>query len=72
LIGFQFLGFLAGGDPHNLDGVADHVGGPLLASVSVRHFHASVCCHEGQSANGSCAEISGVSATFALASTSTT
>jgi len=35
--GFEFLGFFAGRDPHDLDGVADHVGGALLTSGSARH-----------------------------------
>jgi hypothetical protein len=33
----QFFEFLAGRDPHDLDGVADHVGGALLASGAARH-----------------------------------
>src|SRR5437588_1850025 len=36
-VGFEFLGFFAGRDPHDLDGVADHVGGALLTSGSARH-----------------------------------
>jgi hypothetical protein len=36
-IRFQFLGFLAGCDPHDLDGVADHVGAALLASGTSWH-----------------------------------
>jgi hypothetical protein len=35
---WQVLVFLAGRDPHDLDGVADHVGGALLASGSTRHI----------------------------------
>ena len=31
------LGFLAGRDPHDLDGSADHVSGALLASGSAWH-----------------------------------
>jgi len=31
------LGFLAGRNPHDLDGVADHVGGALLAAGASRH-----------------------------------
>ncbi len=27
----RFVGFLAGGDAHDADGVADHVGGALLS-----------------------------------------
>jgi hypothetical protein len=40
-IGVEFLVFLAGRDPHHLDGVADHVGGALLTSGSARH-HPSI------------------------------
>jgi hypothetical protein len=36
-VGFQFFGFLAGRDPHDLDGIADHVGWALLASRPPRH-----------------------------------
>src|SRR5271169_6224970 len=31
------FGFLAGRDPHNLDRVADHVGGAVLASRTFKH-----------------------------------
>jgi hypothetical protein len=34
------FGFLAGCNPHDLDGVADHVGGALLAARASRHL-----CH---------------------------
>jgi hypothetical protein len=34
----KVLGFLARGDAHDLDGVADHVGGALLAFGSARHL----------------------------------
>jgi hypothetical protein len=33
----KFFGFLAGRDPHDADGVADHVGGALLAARASRH-----------------------------------
>ena len=34
----KVLGFLARGDAHDLDGVADHVGGALLAFGPARHL----------------------------------
>src|SRR4051794_24009228 len=40
---FQFLGFLAGRDSHHLDGIADHVGGALLASGASWHAYSVRC-----------------------------
>jgi len=37
LNGVQFLGFLAGRDPHDADGVADHVSRALLSLWAARH-----------------------------------
>jgi hypothetical protein len=37
-IGFEFLGFLASRYPHDLDGVADHVGAALLALRASGHM----------------------------------
>jgi hypothetical protein len=37
-IGFEFIGLLAGRDAHDLDGVAYHVGGALLASGASGHW----------------------------------
>jgi len=37
-IDFEFLGFLASRYPHDLDGVADHVGGALLALRALRAY----------------------------------
>ncbi|HWX28302.1 MAG TPA: hypothetical protein VNZ53_12820, partial [Steroidobacteraceae bacterium] len=36
-VGFQLFGFLAGRDAHDLDRIADRVGGALLASGSAWH-----------------------------------
>ena len=36
-LGHDLVGFLGRGDPHDLHGVADHVGGALLASRSLGH-----------------------------------
>ena len=40
-VSFQFLDFLAGRDPHDLDGVADHIGGALFASEAAGHPRSS-------------------------------
>jgi hypothetical protein len=37
VVGTEVLLLLAGEDAHHLDGVADHVGGALLAFRSARH-----------------------------------
>src|SRR5690606_18636786 len=37
-----FLNFLAGGDAHDLDGIADHVGGALLSFRSSRHLDKTI------------------------------
>src|SRR5712691_3545725 len=44
--GIQFLGFLAGRDPHDLDGRADHVGGRFLPR-GPRGISASVAAGAG-------------------------
>jgi hypothetical protein len=40
--GFQLLGFLAGRNPHDFHGVADHVSGALLASGSAGHLESPI------------------------------
>ena len=42
-----FLLNLAGRDPHDLDGVADHVGGTLLALGSAGHVLIAVAIYSG-------------------------
>lgn len=42
IFGVEFLGFLAGRNPHDLDGIADHAGGPLLASEPARRQRPSI------------------------------